>query len=359
MKMVLLGDLISIKSGKSRPKLSGDFPVYGGNGIFGSAPQPNMTEPAVIVGRVGAYCGSVYIEKNPFWLSDNALGVTVKHTDDLGYIYYLLKSINLNSKAVGGAQPLLTQGILNSITVSTPTLESQKEIANILGTIDRKIKIGKHINETLQRIGQALFEQHFIKNPEGENWTVAPLTKQFEILSGGTPKTSEPAYWDGDIPWFSVVDVPDGSDLFTVQTAKNITELGLNKSATKLIPKYTTIISARGTVGKLAMAGREMTINQSCYALKSEHPFYTYLLLHKSITQIQANVHGAVFDTITRDTFERLKAPMPPAGIINDFEDKVRPIFLQILRNVEETQGLISLRDTLLPRLISGKINVS
>ena len=104
---VLLGDLINIRSGKSRPKEGGNFPVYGGNGIFDSAPEPNMNEPAVVVGRVGAYCGSVYIENEPFWLSDNALGVTVKNGTDLSFIYYLLKSVDLNNKSVGGAQPLL------------------------------------------------------------------------------------------------------------------------------------------------------------------------------------------------------------------------------------------------------------
>ncbi len=276
------------------------------------------------------------------------------------YLYYCMRMLKSQfiSMATGAVQKCLFIGQMKSVQIELPDLETQKKIADILGTIDEKIELNRQMNETLEQTGQALFRHYFIDNPEAEKWGEKSLSEQLEILSGGTPKTSEKSYWDGDIPWFSVVDAPSGSNLFTIQTTKNITEAGLKKSAAKLIPKHTTIISARGTVGKLAIAGREMTINQSCYALKSDTPFYSYLMIDRCLLDIKARVHGSVFDTITRNTFDQLKFTAPPSNIITDFENRVEPLFLQILRNVEEIQTLTTLRDTLLPRLINGKVKV-
>ncbi len=141
------------------------------------------------------------------------------------------------------------------------------------------------MNETLEKIGQALFKHYFIDNPEAKTWRSDSLVKQFEIISGDTPKTSEPAYWDGNIPWFSVIDAPSGSDMFTIRTTKYITGEGLSKSAAKLIPKYTTIISARGTVGKLAIAGEEMTIKSIMLRI-SIHPSVLYLPIGRSFNRV-------------------------------------------------------------------------
>jgi type I restriction enzyme S subunit len=104
-----LSEFMEISSGKVRPKNKGDFPVYGGNGILDYADDFNFENESVIVGRVGAYCGATYFEKNKFWLSDNALGVKANEKSDIKFLYYFLVDQNLNKKAIGGAQPLLTQ----------------------------------------------------------------------------------------------------------------------------------------------------------------------------------------------------------------------------------------------------------
>lgn len=189
-----------------------------------------------------------------------------------------------------------------------------------------------------------------------------PLSGLLTIIGGGTPKTSIEEYWGGDIPWFSVVDTPSTSDAFVVATEKTITGQGLADSSARLIPKGTTIISARGTVGNLAIAGREMTFNQSCYGLRgtgNAGDYFVYLTAQQMVDQLKSMAHGSVFSTITRQTFEAIQRSVPPPGVLTAFEELVSGWFDSILSSVEESRTLAQLRDTLLPKLISGELRVA
>lgn len=181
-----------------------------------------------------------------------------------------------------------------------------------------------------------------------------------QIIGGGTPKTSNPDFWGGDIPWFSVVDAPAITDVFVVDTEKHITEAGLNGSSTKLLPAGTTIISARGTVGRLALTGCPMTMNQSCYGLRglAGDSYFTYFSTKRLVEQLQQRAHGSVFDTITQETFAGVPVCFPHESFINAFEGNVEPLMLRIRKNLMQAQTLATLRDTLLPRLISGQLRL-
>ena len=199
--------------------------------------------------------------------------------------------------AHGATMPNLNTSILSSCPFVIPPPAEQRAIAHILGTLDDKIELNRRRNQTLEAMARALFKDWFVDfgpvraklenrepylpadlwqlfpdrlDDEGkpEGWEMQPLSELLTIIGGGTPKTSVEEYWGGDIPWFSVVDTPSASDVFVVATEKTITSRGLAGSSARLIPKGTTIISARGTVGNLAIAGREMTFNQSCYGLR-------------------------------------------------------------------------------------------
>lgn len=358
---VSLGDIINIRSGKSRPKQEGDFPVYGGNGIFDSAPMPNMTAPAIIVGRVGAYCGSVYIERDSFWLSDNALGVTVKDGASLDFVFYLLKSMDLNRKAVGGAQPLLTQGILNSISVTIPDLETQKKIADILGTIDEKIELNRQMNETLEQMGQALFRHYFIDNPEVEKWEHVPISELCDkVSSGGTPATKREDYYGGDVQWYSTKELKDG---FLFGSEKTITDAGLNNSAAKLFPENTVMMAiyAAPTVGRLGILTSEASFNQATCGLiaKPEIGYeFVYLYLLLSRTELNNMANGAAQQNISVGKVRDFKVMRPDNVALSGFREQIAPIFAQIRNNSEEIQTLTTLRETLLPRLINGKAKI-
>jgi type I restriction enzyme, S subunit len=159
------------------------------------------------------------------------------------------------------------------------------------------------------------------------------LYEIIDLIGGGTPKTSVPEYWNGDIPWLSVADFNNGKK-YVFETEKTITEEGLNNSSTKLLNKGDIIISARGTVGVVAVLGKEMTFNQSCYGIRAKSDFvtteYVYYLLKDTILGFLQMAHGGVFDTITRDTFKEIEISLPPlpeqraiAAILSSLDDKI------------------------------------
>jgi type I restriction enzyme S subunit len=166
-----------------------------------------------------------------------------------------------------------------------------------------------------------------------DNSREVALSEIIEIIGGGTPRTSEPEYWNGDIPWLSVVDFNTGKK-YVFDTEKKITNQGLNNSSTKLLNKGDIIISARGTVGVLTVLGREMAFNQSCYGIRAKDGVttngYVYYLLKDTVSNFLQIAHGGVFDTITRDTFKEIDVLFPPlpeqkaiASVLSSLDDKI------------------------------------
>jgi type I restriction enzyme S subunit len=195
--------------------------------------------------------------------------------------------------------------------------------------------------------------------PEG--WEEQPYEAFVEIIGGGTPKTKNADYWGGKIPWFSVVDAPSNGGVYILSTEKHITQAGLDNSSARMVPEGTTIISARGTVGKIGMAPHDMTFNQSCYALRPRDPVgerFVYLATERLVERLQAMAHGSVFSTITRTTFASLNFAGATDCCFEAFEDVTEPLFAKIKANGEENQTLASLRDLLLPKLMSGEIRL-
>ena len=146
--MELLSKYVEFKNGKKRPTSKGIIPVYGGNGILDYTNIANM-QSGVVIGRVGVYCGSVFLVREECWVSDNAIKAMCKENMDLGYLYYLLSSLHLNERRIGTSQPLLTQNILDNIEVEIPELAIQKKISSTLELLDEKIKLNNEINNNL------------------------------------------------------------------------------------------------------------------------------------------------------------------------------------------------------------------
>lgn len=162
-----LGEIISLGNGKVRPKEIGNIPIYGGNGILGYCNNYNYKGETIIIGRVGAYCGSVYYENRPIWISDNALAVKPKNGYSTKFLYYFLKTLRLHEYAEGSSHPLLTQTLLNTIDVLfINNIQEQNHIASILGSLDNKIDLLHRENETLEAMAETLFRKWFIENTE-------------------------------------------------------------------------------------------------------------------------------------------------------------------------------------------------
>ena len=210
----------------------------------------------------------------------------------------------------------------------------------------------------------ALFPDRFVDSELGEipaGWRGGALDDMVELLSGGTPRTSVPNYWDGDIPWYTAKDAPALSDVFVLATERTITQAGVENSAARILPAGTTVITARGTVGRLACLGVPMAMNQTCYGIQGSdgYPdYFTYWSIRAVVDELQRRTHGTIFDTITRQTFKLVEAALVPAEVARAFEATVKPVMARILKNLNESRALAALRDALLPRLVSGEVRV-
>lgn len=362
-RTTLLGDLVNIKSGKSRPKETGEFSVYGGNGIFDSAPTANINEPAIIIGRVGAYCGSVYIEKNPFWLSDNALGVTARDDNDLDFIYYLLKSLNLNNRSIGGAQPLLTQGILKNILVTIPEDEKmQKKIANILVVLDEKIELNRRMNETLEQMGRTLFRHYFIDNPEAEKWGSQIIGRLCSVKIGRTPPRKESQWFDRNHgeAWVSIKDMGHSST-FISDSSEYLTKEAAAKFNIPVIEPNTLLLSFKLTVGRLCISTKRMHSNEAIAQLpirsdKINLEYLYYFLRNFNFDQLSST--SSIATAVNSTTVKNMPVIIPNRATLVDFTERARANLEMIRDNERQIQTLTALRDTLLPQLMSGKIKI-
>ena len=193
-------------------------------------------------------------------------------------------------------------------------------------------------------------------------WEEKPLTACFTIISGRTPPKSVAEYWGGLIPWATAGDLSVCSDVFIVSTLKNITEKWVGSGSSKRIPQGATIISTRGKVGKPVMACQEMFVNESCFGLRGHETFgdyFVYLLAQHMEGRLQSMAYSTAIPGINKQTFRVLKFVTPSSDVLESFEAIVQPLFARIRANVSTSQTLAQLRDTLRPKLMTGRIRIA
>lgn len=284
------------------------------------------------------------------------------------YLYYWLKGHipELESHATGTTFSELSAHSLKAIRITVPPLRVQRRIADILGTLDDRIYLCLQMNATLRqmieaifrsRIGDVLHNEHKIASTA---WRRMFLSKIVDIHSGGTPTTSVASYWNGGIPWFTAKDAPSGDEVFAVDTARTISDAGLESSAAEVLPPYTTAITARGTVGKLACLAVPMALNQTCYGLRGVgYPdFFIYWMMKTITGRLQQQSYGTIFDTITRQSFDAISVVVPPPDVADKFEECIDPMMKQILANRMTSEVLSKLRDHLSEQLLSNKLRL-
>ncbi len=318
-----------------------------------------------------------------YWDSDEKIVLSqrlfdVRLNDEVchKYVYYFMTSHryqkDLEGRATGTTVTGLRQPELLKSTILLPPLSAQRSISSILSSLDRKIELNNKINADLEEMAQAIFKNWFVDFepfkdgkfvdselgmiPEG--WKIGTLTDVIKLMPGGTPKTSEPLYWDnGTIPFFSPKDV-NGVYCFT--TEKHITETGLNKCSSNLYPKDTIFITCRGTVGKVCLTACDMAMNQSNYAIKAIDGYsqcYVFFLVKSVVERLIKKSNGAVFSAITSKDFDE-EILIPSQKAVEDFTNVIDGFFRRIFTNGTENSRLSTLRDTLLPRLMSGELEV-
>lgn len=374
----------------------GLIPVISSGGTNSYHDTAMVGGPGVVLGRKGVV-GSVYFVEGDYWPHDTTLWVKDFHGNNPRFVYYffLSRAKDLAALDVGSANPTLNRNHVHPARIVWPSLEEQQEIATLLGALDDRISLLRETNATLEAIAQAMFKSWFVnfdpvcakqegRAPEGmddataalfpngfqeselgmvpHGWKVGSLLDIAQLLSGGTPKTDRSDYWGGEIGWASAKDVSQSDGSVLIQTERTITRRGLDESSTRMIPPLATVVVARGaTTGRMVFLGRELAMNQTCYALASRigTPLALYCQLRRSIGLLVNAAHGSVFDTITTKTFAQSKVILPDPLLVEKFEKLIRPLFEKVVEGAATVNTLVSLRDTLLPRLISGQLRLS
>jgi len=303
---------------------------------------------------------------------------------DPGYIYYLAKSDIIRmpaAKSMSGAsgrQRANLESIIN-LEVPAPPLPIQRKIASILSAYDDLIENNLRRIKILEEMAQNLYREWFVKFrfpghekvrfvdselgkiPEG--WEIDKVGNTFTILGGGTPSKKIPAYWKhGTINWYTPSDLTGCNLMFMDRSGTKITELGLKKSSAKLFPPYSVMMTSRATLGVLAINTTEACTNQgfiTCIPNQRVPLYFMYHWLKENVDYFISLGTGATFKEITKGLFKTVELAIPDQNIVYCFEDKVQPIVQNILNLQRKNNILRQTRDLLLPKLISGELDVS
>lgn len=339
-----LGEIVAFGNGKERPKAKGHVPVYGGNGILDYTSEYNYDGETVIIGRVGAYCGSVYYADCPIWVSDNALAVKAKDNNSPKFLYYFLRNLKLNDYAEGSSHPLVTQRLLNSIDVRFPNdVKGQKTIAAILSSLDDKIDLLHRENATLEQMAETLFRQWFVEEAK-EEWEEVAL-EDVAILNAGGDKPKNVSQFrtsEMDVPIYS--NGIDNEGLYGYTDSARIAE----ESVT---------ISARGTIGYVVLRTEPFVPIVRLITIRPKDKVTSKFLYYWAKSQ-NINGTGTTQQQLTVPDFKQTKLLLPEKALIDKFTNIANQYYNKISLNKQQTQTLIQTRDGLLPRLMSGELKI-
>ena len=350
---------------------TGKYPVIGGNGLRGYTDTYNFDGECAVIGRQGAYCGNVQFFSGKGYMTEHAVVTQPNSANNAKYLTYKLSGLSLGRFSGQAAQPGLSVTKLARLRIEMPPKWYQDRVAGILSAYDNLIEVNNKRIKVLEQIAENLHKEWFVRfrfpgheTAEFENgipkgWNVCRFSSIANVLSGGTPSTDHDEYYGGNIPFYTPKDSSD--DYFVFDTISKLTEEGLQHCNSQLYPKNTIMITARGTVGNLNLLAKPMAMNQSCYALTSNtipSQYFLFFLIKREILKLRKMASGGVFDTIIVSTFDHIKVTIPDKSLIMSFDMLVSPILDETYTLLKQNRNLIRQRDLLLPRLMSGKLEV-
>lgn len=282
------------------------------------------------------------------------------------YIYYYMMTGDfqgdMRGRATGTTVIGLRQPELMKCAVRFPDLPSQQRIASILRTIDERITLNKEINDNLEQQAQAYFQELFVDNANSE-WTVGTISNLGTVVGGSTPSKAKPEYYtEAAIAWITPKDLSVNKSKFISHGENDITELGLRNSSANIMPEGTVLFSSRAPIGYIAISSGEVTTNQG---FKSVVPgpeigtAFVYYFLKHNLPLIEGMASGSTFKEVSGSTMKNVPATIPDPESLAKFNEFCTPIFTQQRILEEQTQSLAILRDSLLPKLMSGELDVS
>ena len=370
---VILNDLDYISTSDINPKYtkirSSDILItMTGNRMDGS--------PETWVGKV-----SLFRHQGDFYLNQRVSALRlIDDTVDNNFLSYYLSSwqsqlyFALNSNSSGG-QANITPAVVQEYRLKVPELETQRSIASILSSLDQKIELNNKINADLEEMAQAIFKNWFVDFepfkdgkfvdselgmiPEG--WKVGRLDEIADVVGGSTPSKAKPEYYtQKGIAWLTPKDLSNHPAVYTSRGEIDITEEGYNSTSTKLMPKGTILFTSRAPIGYISIAQNDICTNQGFKSLvpKKAGTCFLYCFLKYVTPEIENKSTGSTFKEASGSLMKSLQVLMPEQKVFEDFETIVSPLFARIESLEKESSRLSLLRDTLLPRLMSGELEV-
>ncbi|AWX07959.1 restriction endonuclease subunit S [Prevotella intermedia] len=368
-----LSDFYDFQYGKgnNNPDNGGQYPVYGSNGIIGWYDKYN-SEDAPVIGHIGANCGSVVWASGKHYVTYNGVICKIKSRVNSRFAYYTLLNSHLETRTRGAAQPFISYDLLNRVAVYAPVIETQNKIASILSTYDTLIENNNRRIRLLEQMAENLYKEWFVRfrfpgheKVEMENglpkgWKRTKLIEECQTSSGGTPSRSKSEYYiNGTIPWIKTGELQDN---ILINTEEYITEDAVKHSSAKIFPKGTLLMAMYGVnIGKLGISEIEATCNQACCVFTPKQIDYKYYLYHyfKSIREYLLSISfGAAQQNLSQELIKAIKVIFPNESINTNFVRKIEPLYKKISFLQKQNTLLTRQRDLLLPRLMSGKLEV-
>lgn len=322
----------------------------------------------IVFSRVGSVDRCSYVDqKHDRWMfSGRCLRVRPTSEIDSEYLYYYfcLEETKqfVRNIAVGATMPSINTKLLGEVVVTFPELEQQKRISGILSAIDSKIEVNQKINDNLEQQAATYFQELFINNANPV-WQISTISDLGTVVGGSTPSKTKPEYYTNNgIAWITPKDLSINKSKFISHGENDITELGLKNSSATVMPKGTVLFSSRAPIGYIAIASNEVTTNQG---FKSVIPYseigtaFVYFFLKHSLPVIESAASGSTFKEISGSAMKNIPAIIPDRNTLDQFNSFCAPIFAQQKILEEQNHSLAMLRDSLLPKLMSGAIDIA
>ena len=359
-----LGEFVTLKRGYDLPqqkRKNGEIPIFSSSGVTGTHNEAMVEAPGVITGRYGTI-GEVFFAETSFWPLNTTLYVENFHENDEKFVYYFLKTLEWKKFASASAVPGINRNTVHKEIVRFPDFETQQKIASVLSTIDKKIAVNKAINDNLEQQAATYFQELFINNAN-PMWQISTISDLGTVVGGSTPSKTKPEYYTNNgIAWITPKDLSINKSKFISHCENDITEIGLKNSSATVMPKGTVLFSSRAPIGYIAIASNEVTTNQG---FKSVIPYseigtaFVYFFLKHILPVIESAASGSTFKEISGSAMKNIPAIIPDRNTLDQFNSFCAPIFAQQKILEEQNHSLAMLRDSLLPKLMSGAIDIA
>jgi len=352
---------------------TGKYPVIGGNGLRGYTDTYNFDGECAVIGRQGAYCGNVQFFSGKGYMTEHAVVTQPNSANNAKYLTYKLSGLSLGRFSGQAAQPGLSVTKLARLRIEMPPKWYQDRVAGILSAYDNLIEVNNKRIKVLEQIAENLYKEWFVRfrfpghekadfeNGIPKGWRRGRISEFYTTSSGGTPSRELDEYYvDGTIPWIKTGEL---QDCLLIDTEERITEVAVKKSSAKFFPKDSVLMAMYGVnIGMLAYSTMDATCNQACCVFRDKGNISTKHYLFQCLKSIRDYLllisFGAAQQNLSQDLIKRVRIVMPDEETVIRFEQKIEPLYNEIKHLLKANACLIRQRDLLLPRLMSGKLEV-